>query len=93
MPLTIKGERDGSFRKINPSLQTVVSSWTSICRALSKAPNEWWKEADNYDNNEEEDKSDGEGEMIDLQTGKPDDASEEGTFATAETGPDEEEYQ
>jgi len=93
MPLTIKGE--GSFRKINPSLQTVVSSWTSICQALSKAPNDWWKEDD--DHVEEPEKSDdeeeAEGEMIDLQAGNTDDASEEGTFATAETGRDEEELE
>jgi hypothetical protein len=45
-PITVTGERNGKFRKINPTVQTVATSWANICAALEKAPSEWWKDED-----------------------------------------------
>lgn len=59
-PLACRGAREGSYLKINPQIQTVVSSFEAICKSLNAAPPEWW-------NAEEEKEEDSDGEMIDLQ--------------------------
>lgn len=59
-PLACRGAREGSYLKINPQIQTVVSSLTEIANALNNAPKEWW-------NIDEEEESDDEEEEVDFQ--------------------------
>lgn len=40
----LRGGRAGKFDKTNPQIETVVSSFASICNALNAAPDQWWKE-------------------------------------------------
>jgi hypothetical protein len=40
----LRGGRAGKFDKTNPQIETVVSSFASICDALNAAPDQWWKE-------------------------------------------------
>ncbi|KAL7555355.1 hypothetical protein ACA910_001391 [Epithemia clementina (nom. ined.)] len=44
--IALRGSRRGKFRKTNPSLETIATSWKSIHKALTRAPPEWWKEED-----------------------------------------------
>jgi hypothetical protein len=44
IPLSVTGSRKGSFLKINPSLETVISSFQTICQTLDRAPKHWWNE-------------------------------------------------
>jgi len=37
-------QTSGSFRKINPTLQTLVTSLQAIMDTLQRAPPAWWKE-------------------------------------------------
>ncbi|CAB9509738.1 expressed unknown protein [Seminavis robusta] len=81
LPLAMTGSRQGSFLKINPSLETVLSSLQTICQALDKAPSNWWehgKEDDDLieEGNEEDDdnssrSSCSSGEMITLDVSSP----------------------
>lgn len=43
-PIALRGSRRGKFRKTNPSLETIATSWKTIHNALSRAPPGWWKE-------------------------------------------------
>ena len=65
-------QTSGSFRKINPTLATLVTSLEQIVDTLQRAPPEWWKEGGDAILNEhhhyareEEDEDDD--ESIDLQ--------------------------
>ena len=42
--MSVTGSRKGSFLKINPSLETVLCSFQTICRTLDNAPKQWWNE-------------------------------------------------
>ena len=42
--IALRGNRRGKFRRTNPSLETIATSWKSIHKALTRAPPEWWKE-------------------------------------------------
>lgn len=56
MPVSMKGSRRGTrFRQINPSIETVVNSWTIICRTIMNAEDYWWQ---NKDTEEEDEKLD-----------------------------------
>jgi hypothetical protein len=63
----------GSFRKVNPTLDTLVSSFHTMVDTLSRAPDAWWKEGgepgdDEDDPPSQEDDDDGlSDESIDLQ--------------------------
>jgi hypothetical protein len=41
MPMTL---HKGSFRKVHPALQTVISSFHTICQTLEQAEPDWWKD-------------------------------------------------
>ena len=55
MPVSEKGGRQGCYFQINPSVQTVVTSLTNICTALSSAPDQWWKEEEEEENGHNQD--------------------------------------
>jgi len=44
LPITLRGSRAGGFDKTNPQIETVVSSFRTICSALNAAPKQWWNE-------------------------------------------------
>jgi hypothetical protein len=44
LPITLRGSRAGKFDKTNPQIETVVNSFSNICKALNEAPEHWWKE-------------------------------------------------
>ena len=62
-PLTLRGGREGSYLKINPQIQTVVTSLSVICETLNNAPKEWW--------NADEEDSDDDGEVVDFNKYSP----------------------
>lgn len=49
LPITLRGSREGGFDKTNPQIETVVTSFRTICGALSAAPNQWWKQTQEPD--------------------------------------------
>jgi hypothetical protein len=58
MPMTL---HKGSFRKVHPALQTVISSFHTICQTLEQAEPDWWKDCkdDMTGSNENDNVSDG----------------------------------
>ena len=75
---SISTQTTGSYRKVNPTLATLVTSLEEIVDTLQRAPPEWWKEGGGNDNNnvelsdhqiplEEDDEDDDDDESIDLQ--------------------------
>jgi hypothetical protein len=79
--LSETGSRKGSFLKTNPSIETVLSSFETICKTLDRAAPQWWQHGrlgdDDEDNGFNDDFSRSscteEGEMITLDTAKNDD--------------------
>jgi hypothetical protein len=79
----VTGSRKGSFLKTNPSIETVLLSFQSICKTLDKAPPQWWQQGrmgdDDDDDHNMNDKnscnssSSEEEEMITLDATKDDD--------------------
>jgi hypothetical protein len=78
----VTGSRKGSFLKTNPSIETVLSSFQSICKTLDRAPPQWWQQGrlgdvddddNNNDDNNSSSSSSSEGEMINLDATKNDD--------------------
>lgn len=51
IPLSVTGSRKGGFLKTNPSVETVLSSFQTICSALDKAPDQWWNHGKDDDDN------------------------------------------
>lgn len=49
IPLSVTGSRHGSFIKTNPSLETVLCSFQTICQTLDKAPKKWWQHGQDTD--------------------------------------------
>ena len=45
--IALRGNRKGKFRKTNPSLETMVTSYHAIHQALRQAPPYWWKSSSN----------------------------------------------
>uniref|UniRef100_A0A7R9ZQJ2 RING-type domain-containing protein n=1 Tax=Craspedostauros australis TaxID=1486917 RepID=A0A7R9ZQJ2_9STRA len=43
MPMSVVGGHKGSYRKINPQLLQICSSFEQICHALGQSPDSWWK--------------------------------------------------
>jgi len=50
MPLTAS---NGSYRKIHPTLQTALNSYSEICETLRQAKPQWWIGAEQGDKEEE----------------------------------------
>ena len=70
---SISTQTTGSYRKVNPTLETLVTSLAEIVDTLQRAPPEWWKEGgtddaalDNHKRLALEDDDDDD-ESIDLQ--------------------------
>ena len=44
----------GGFLETNPSIETVLSSFQTICSALDSAPNQWWQHGKDAENDKVE---------------------------------------